>query len=237
MIAKHSSGNLVVCKEGEALELDVSLDMRPDRLAVPLLPSQIRAAVELHDRLEWWKLSERAFRQLREVLPGFEREAVLVKAPVINSLYSTGVMAIWAMAEHIATVMKSPPKDSVVLVEKIARIPSVNKNFYSFASKFAHFFVDAARFAIYDSYARKMVAYHLGKGEANSYRAFSEDIAELQRVAELSCSLRQLDYYLWLAGNYRKWRARGAIGAEVRGLFEDPPAEVRTRLEALLANS
>ena len=206
-------------------------------LAVPLLPSRITAAIWLHKRLEWWKLSEGVLDQLRDDFPGFEPEAVLVKATVINSLYSTNVMAIVPMAEHIVAVMASRPEDPVGLVEEIAKIPSVNRNFYSFASKFAHFFIDEARCPIYDRYARAMVAYHLGKRLANSYRPFAEDIRELQKLAALSCSFRELDYYLWLTGQYREWRAKGAISAEVRALFKDPPPEVRPRLEALLANS
>ena len=244
IIAEHGSGNLVVCKEGEDLELDFSLDVghdpRPDPqldgLAVPLLPSQIEAAGWLHKMLPGWTMTDCAFRQLADAFHGFGPEAALLKATVIDRLYSANVRAIVPMAEHIVAVMENPPEDPVALVEEIARIPSVNRNFYSFASKFAHFFINGARFPIYDSYARSMVACHLGKGEADSYRAFVEDIRELQEVAEMSCSLRKLDYYLWLAGNFRKWRAKGDIGAEVRGLFESTAPEVRAHIEALAPN-
>ena len=59
----------------------------------------------------------------------------------------------------------------------------------SFASKFAHFFIDMERFPIYDFFSLKMVAYHLGRQEltrntAHPYQAFIENINRLVTIQE-----------------------------------------------------
>jgi hypothetical protein len=97
----------------------------------------------------------------------------------------------------------------------------------SFASKFAHFFIDMERFPIYDSYAVKMVAYHLGRhGQDRKteypYKAFIEDLHRLRNNARLSCTARELDHYLWLAGLYQVWLRDpdSPINIEVKKLFE-----------------
>jgi len=218
------------------MQSDIRNETQTERLAVPLLQSQIEAAERLHERLQGWTSAEQALDELREAFPGFTLRDVLVKAAAINTLYFAGVFAIYQMADHIVTVWPRLPEDPVAAVKTIAKMPSVKNNFRAFASKFAHFFIAPERFPIYDSYARKTVAYHLGKAQRDSYPPFFQDICDLQERAGLSCSFRQLDYYLWLAGQYCKWRTKGKkarINAEVRALFDNPPSEVQQELEAL----
>jgi hypothetical protein len=59
------------------------------------------------------------------------------------------------------------------LVERLAFLPKSQErqrqmNHLSFASKFAHFFVDTELFPIYDSFAAKMLIHHLGSARAIS---------------------------------------------------------------------
>ena len=99
----------------------------------------------------------------------------------------------------------------VDFVKKLATLPNIKRKHISFASKFAHFFIDEERFPIYDSYAVKMVAYHLGeqglvRDTDNPYKAFVANFHQLKQVAGLECTTRELDHYLWLAGMFRKWQ-------------------------------
>jgi len=57
-----------------------------------------------------------------------------------------------------------------------------NMDVPEFASKFAHFFIDPDQFPIYDSYAVKMLTYHLnGKGrEGLSYEQFAAGFSALK---------------------------------------------------------
>ena len=195
-------------------------------LAVPLSMSQVEAANRLHGKLLQWQITDRALQALHVNLPGFDIEATLLKVAAVNQLYGTNVYAVMRMAQHITKIMLVADKmEDADLVEKIASLPS--RKHRSFASKFAHFFIDMERFPIYDSYAVKMVLHHLGKqGQDRKteypYKAFVEDLHILRRNAQFSCSIRELDHYLWLAGLYQVWLRNpdSPVNTEVKELFE-----------------
>lgn len=208
-------------------------------LAVPLSISQIEAANRLHGQLLQWQLTDRTLHALHASLPGFAIEATLLKVVAVNQLYGTNVYAVIKMAQHITEVMQDTSgMDDIKLVEKLASLDG--RRHLSFASKFAHFFIDEERFPIYDSYAVKMLAYHLGKdGQAENaaypYRAFIENIHRLKDRAQLSCTSRELDHYLWLAGLHRAWskNREAQINAEVSELFDRLFTENPSELTAL----
>lgn len=181
--------------------------------------------------------TDKAFDLLRRHVPGFYPEAALLKAAAINQLYATNVYALFRMAKHIADVVGNPPSDPVDLVELTAQPPipegEKKRRHVSFASKFAHFFVDPDGCPIYDWYAAQSVSYHLGRGwlspDYADYRVFTRAVLALRQSAGLDCSTRELDHYLWLAGLYRWWLRvgdRATFSRDVRELFEKPSAEI-----------
>jgi hypothetical protein len=195
-------------------------------LAVPLSMSQIEAANRLHAKLLQWQITDQALHVLHVNLPGFDIEATLLKVAAVNQLYGTNVYAVMRMARHITKIMLTACNmEDTDLVEELASLHG--RQHLSFASKFAHFFIDMERFPIYDSYAVKMVAYHLGRhGQDRKteypYKAFIEDLHRLRNNARLSCTARELDHYLWLAGLYQVWLRDpdSPINIEVKKLFE-----------------
>ncbi len=209
-------------------------------LAVPLTMTQIEAANRLHRKLIQWRVTDRALHTLQEDLPGFEIEATLLKVVSVNQLYGTNVYAVVRMAQHVTEVMQDAGgMEDADLVEELATL--TGRKHRSFASKFAHFFIDMERFPIFDSFAVKMVAYHLearelARDSAHPYRAFVENICKLKRYAGLSCTTKELDRYLWLAGLYQSWRRNtvSQINAEVAEMFKSPSPEVTTDLAILL---
>ena len=68
--------------------------------------------------------------------------------------------------------------------------------------------------------------------------AHKQNLLELRKRSGVSASLREMDRYLWLAGQYREWLKRGddaRINGELRGLFEAPPSDTaREDLKALV---
>ncbi len=217
--------------------------MGTESLKVPLHQSHIDAAERLHKRLEGWTTTERAFEELQRVLPDYSRGAVLVKAAAIDRLYSTNVrgQAIHQVVCQIVKVMKGmkmPPEDPVAVVEEIIEAPDVGKHYRSFASKFAHFFIDSKLFPIYDSFCRRQTADHLGRPmrQLESYCDFYQATCELIERSGLSPSLREIDHYLWLAGTYHDFLAgQRKIGAEVIALFQCKSPEVEKDLKILRA--
>jgi hypothetical protein len=196
-------------------------------LAVPLWQLQIDAANRLHEQLSQWQVTDRALYDLHTHLPAFTVEATLLKVAAVNQLYGTNVYAVDRMARHIFGVLQAKDNlDSVGLVEMIATLPE--RTHTSFASKFAHFFIDKERFPIYDSFAEQMIAFHIGsrreiRHKGHPYRAFVQNLATLRELAgsQLSCTNVELDRYLWLAGLYKayKTKANPRINHEVEELF------------------
>lgn len=118
-------------------------------LAVSLTMAQIEAANRLHQQLLQWQITDCALHKLKVQFPGFDRESALLKVTVINQLYGTNVYAVVRMAEHITEVMcQASTMDDVGFVNEIATLSDMKPT--SFASKFAHFFIDEERFPIYD---------------------------------------------------------------------------------------
>jgi len=220
-------------------------------LAVPLTSDQIEAAGRLYLQLQQWRLSEAALDALAERFTGFSEEAVLLKVVTVNSLYGTNVLALSRMAAHINGIL-ARTNVSIAgpeLVEQIALLRGqdgkASKRHHSFASKFAHFFLDHQRFPIMDSYAVSMVKLHLGAENCNQnaetpYIAFVENLSALRRLAGLAATNRELDRYLWIAGAYRIYRKRrdaqrkAEINVELERLFTDPSEAVRVDLNCLV---
>jgi hypothetical protein len=218
-------------------------------LAVPLSADQIRAANRLYDQhLKQWQLADRALETLHKRVPGFDAEACLLKVATLNTLYSTNVYAVVRMAEHVRSEMAKPGAKAVgpELVERLAALPPTEeqegrRRHHVFASKFAHFFIDAERFPLLDSFVLKMLKHHLGKrkyvGDAERpYVRFVAYFDILKRLSDLAIRNRELDRYLWLAGQYREWltNPKVLIGSEVRKLFKGAAGDTAAQLQQLL---
>jgi hypothetical protein len=216
--------------------------------SIPIHSSQVEAAKRLHGRLQQWKLTDESLILLSEQLPGFTPREALIKATVINALYGTNVKAIVPVARHVSGVLQklNPSSLGPELVEILASLPEESgkkyPRFRSFASKFAHFFIDAERFPIMDSYSVRMVKMHLGKGNYapdgdRPYLAFFFNFKALKTDTEYGGSNRDLDRYLWLTGEYFAWQKdhKATINVELRAVFEKPDPETSADLDALIA--
>jgi hypothetical protein len=216
-------------------------------LAVPLPIGKIEAANRLHKRLELWRLTDQALGLLDQRCPSFEPDVCLLKVVAVNGLYGTNLYAITRMAKHAAGVLAGIDRAAAgpEVVERLAKLPAAEgqkhkRCHYSFASKFAHFFLGQERFPIMDSYAVAMLRRHLGRRNysndtTNRYAAFVRNFQELKRLSGFTGSNRQLDRYLWLAGEYAAWKKKpkAAINAEVATLFAHASGETLALLNVL----
>ena len=214
-------------------------------LAVPLTRRQLQAAERLHSRMKQWHVADAALRQVAERFPGFDATACLVKVVSLNGLYGTNLYAIHRMAAHITDVMSlSGVGPDVDLVEQIARVPktatdSKQRHHRSFGSKFCHFFVDAARFPIMDSFAVQTLQRHLGRrniirDDARRYGAFVENLRTLRQLSGLRPSTQELDRYLWIAGaiHARQRDPNVPLNAELAAMMVRPSARADLRVIA-----
>lgn len=202
------------------------------------------AAGSLHSTLTQWRVTDDALSRLQEAMPGFGPEETLLKVVAINALYGTNVFALVRAATHVQTVLGSADLANAgpELVESLANIPTTSfarpKRYVSFASKFAHFFISAERFPIYDSYAEQMLLLHLGpsalRRRERPYEAFVVNVERLKLEYGLRCSYREMDRYLWVAGQYRAYaKGKRMLNTELLHLFENPSAEQRALLRTL----
>ena len=208
-------------------------------LAVPLTSSQLDAASRLHDRMGTWSETDRALEALARRFPDFEHPAVLLKVAAVNQLYGTNLYAVARMAEHITRLMSTEAGHTPDLVDEIAKLPDGERprRHVSFASKFAHFFIDTEKFPIYDSYALRTVRNHLGQSVSApppTYVAFVRSLVRLKELARLGNTLRELDRYLWLAGLHRQWQiSQDRINVEAATLFASSSPDVKADLGLL----
>jgi hypothetical protein len=218
-------------------------------LAIPLESNQIAAAKLLHQRLEQWQMTDTALAALGAQFPGFAPHETLLKVTAINALYGTNVYAVPRLAKHVANVMAQSQIWSLgpELVEQLAVPRSIGdikgRRHYSFASKFAHFFVNPNRYPIMDKYATQMLKLHLGRvhfvaDPDHPYVAFSRCYELLKKEACFTGSNREMDHYLWLAGEFVVWRNNrdAPINGEVRTLFDSPSSEIAAELDALMSS-
>lgn len=217
-------------------------------LHIPLTPEQIKAANRLYHRVPQWKTVDNALDALKQQFPDFDAESVLLKVVAINALYQTNVYAGARMAKHVEDVMGRSDLSSLGLdlVEELAALPPSSnrekpRRHVSFAAKFAHFFIDAERFPIMDSYAVNTINYHLRKADrvqdtAHPYRAFVANFDTPRELSGHDGTPRELDRYLYLSGVYRAWRENPdrKISRAFKGLFENKPQGAAAELEALL---
>lgn len=218
-------------------------------LARPLTQEQLDAATRLHSQLTQWASIDSALATLALAFPQWNQDASLLKVAAINQLYGTNLYAVVRMAMHVSEVMQTadPTTEGIKLVERLANLPKAKgqqrqPRHYSFASKLAYFFIDSGQFFIYDSYVVKMLMYHLGKrnylrDDTQPYVAFIANLKQLQERSGLVWQGRELDRYLWLAGEYHAWLRdpHAPINREVSALFQPPAtSDVARYLAAMI---
>ena len=177
---------------------------------------------------------------------GFDR--VLMMAAAINQLYNAGHPRLIEATKLIVEAKQSgrldPDLDPVDIVETIGLLPLGNapRYYWPFASKFSHFFV-SDRVPLFDRWALIAVEHYAGplyspdRGDLN--RIFVEKLRPLTDPVSPPTS-RQLDWFLWLSGMYRAWKAQDdpeqrkklGISRGVQSMFKEP--ENQQTLELLL---
>ncbi len=170
---------------------------------------------------ERFALSERVVKTVFAQYPGNTSfDNIMIKACVLNTMYSTRINAIDAVARRILSLKIDCRISSAdkTLVNEIAQV-QVNertlRNFYSFASKYCHFHNPA--YPIYDSFVEDMLVHYqikdpfmvLGQGmepktkahickHLDDYGQFSQAMESFKCKYDLqNCSTEEIDHFLW----------------------------------------
>ncbi len=192
---------------------------------------QITAAQDLYEKTEYWRLEDTILTELREKYPSLtDQKLTLIKATLVNSFYNARCSDIEEMTSWIVTQKPELPEiyrniDSNDDIGRALRGKTKGTSQiegYVFASKFAHFFLDAEAFPIYDQYARLLVHFHIDdlneEEQPNSkygkpyerffqfYKKFFRLKQQLEQRDSETYSTKKLDCYLWPAGQYVAWK-------------------------------
>ncbi len=216
---------------------------------VSVAPRQVEAATLIHDsHMPGWAATDRALTLLVQCVPGLDPDAVTLKAAAVDRLYYTRNYrlgdALWRIVEVLGPEPARPAtvEAAIALVEAMAPIEVGDKTrwHWSFASKFAHWFLGDS-LPIYDTWAIRAISHHFGRirWRTTAYRDFAEHVYVLRDASGLQCTTREMDRFLWLSAMYRAWLAaadRGRLGlsGEVVGLLESQEPDALRALAALL---
>lgn len=140
-----------------------------------------------------------------------ELKHILIKCASLNDFYSTNIFSVYPVAKHILELniderLKSYDPLLVSDIQKVS-ISDVEKNFYSFASKYcSHHNPDD--YPIYDSYVDEVLRYFRNKKELSfenvdlkNYDKFKNVILAFRKKFSLQkYTLKEIDRYLWQLG-------------------------------------
>ena len=205
-----------------------------------ILESQVQAAGILFDAMPSYKGTESALWTLAQRLKESTGESCLLKTVAVNGLLNTNLYDVSGMAEHVLQILENPDRENgPPLVDKLAQFKA--RKHLSFASKYAHFFLDAERYPIYDQYVLKAISHHLKCKhiQLTSYVEFFSWYKKLEPLCEPYFGTRELDRYLWLSEAHRRWqtkREKSGLGKEVTRLFGIEEPEIKSALVALLGD-
>ena len=191
--------------------------------------SQVETYLQSWNELENYHLQEDALDKLFFTLCPENKEIsdILLKVAALNDFYSTNIFFVYPVAKHIQSLdidsRLSAGDDSVVKdIQKVTIKDGVEKNFYSFATKYCshHKPLD---FPIYDSYVEKVLCHFRDKDGFASFRTPDlKDYARFKEILIAFCAfygleeynLKQIDKYIWQIGkiffkkNYGKKNAQ-----------------------------
>lgn len=178
------------------------------------------------ETLENYQLQESALNKLFFTLCPLncDIEDVLLKVSTLNDFYSTNIFSIYPVAKHICSLnIDDRLKDGdVTLVRDIqsVTIGNVQKNFYSFATKYCSHH-NPLDYPIYDSFVDEVLRYFRKKegfssfvdSDLKNYIRFKEILMDFREFYGLEkYNLKQIDQYIWQLGkdyfpkNYKKKR-------------------------------
>lgn len=176
--------------------------------------TEVNKYIKKWDSLENYVLQEDALNKLffKTYPKNDDINDILIKASSLNDFYSTNIFSIFPVAKHILELKidERLKNGDTTLVNDIAkiRINNVEKNFYSFATKYcSHHYPEV--FPIYDSFVEKCLMYfykkdkfyEFQKEDLKDYTKFKEVLINFKKYYGIDMfNLKDIDRYLWQLG-------------------------------------
>ena len=177
-------------------------------------PQQVDHYLHAWDALENYRLQEDALDKLFFSLcpRNTEMSDILLKVAALNDFYSTNIFSVYPVAKHIQSLdidarLKAGDVTLVSAIQKVA-INGVEKNFYSFATKYCSHH-NPLDYPIYDSYVDKVLCFFRNQDAFASFR--TEDLKDYVKFKGAlidfrafygleKYNLKEIDKYIWQLG-------------------------------------
>lgn len=175
---------------------------------------QVEYYLKEWDDLEDYRLQEDALNKLfLELCPNNTNPSdVLLKVATLNDFYSTHIFKVFPVAKHIVAldIDRRLEAGDVTLVGDIQKviINGIEKNFYSFATKYCSHH-NPLDYPIYDSYVAKVLRYY---GKRDGFAEFTDsDLKDFEHFKNIliafrsyyglkDYNLKEIDKYVWQLG-------------------------------------
>lgn len=188
-------------------------DTKDDPVPTPSV-EQVEHYLEKWETLENYRLQEKALNKLFfELCPNnTDISDVLLKVSTLNDFYSTNIFSVYPVAKHICSLniderLKAGDASLVKEIQQVA-IGGVEKNFYSFATKYCSHHNPLA-YPIYDSYVDEVLRYFrkldrfadFQNNDLKDFETFKAILIQFRNFYRLdSFNLKQIDQYIWQLG-------------------------------------
>ena len=157
---------------------------------------------------------ERALSKLFTLFPNNDNpEDVLLKVVALNDLYRTGILATSQVANHIFRLnidgeIRAGRPEAVQMIARV-QLGKSTRNNYSFATKYCAWH-NPASYPIYDSFVDQMLWGYKKQDRFDNFHR--QDLCQYDRFTKVmlhfrdyynltSFSIKDIDKFLWLAGN------------------------------------
>lgn len=166
--------------------------------------NSIDTANRIYENLEVWKLARHTItKYFDNNKHNSDKQIVLIKVVLINSLYKTQLSEPISVAEHIFRIkdLDNRLKGDLSIVENIAKCKNRRGkiiNILSFASKFCHFHYKEI-FPIYDKYVCMALKNITGYKDKRDYETFKQNVEEV-KIRLNAKDFEEIDTFLWLYG-------------------------------------
>ena len=175
---------------------------------------QVESYLAKWDTLENYHLQEDALDKLFHKLcpKNTDITDILLKVSTLNDFYSTNIFSVYPVAKHILSlgIDARLKAGDVTLVNDIKQITigGIDKNFYSFASKYCSHH-NPLDYPIYDSYVDVILRYFRNRDAFSSfadsdlkdYVRFKGALIDFRMFYGLQeYNLKLIDRYIWLLG-------------------------------------
>lgn len=204
--------------EAELVRREQSAPINRKKVVEDIVPTPSIEEVEFYlkqwDELENYHLQEDALDKLFLTLcpENNEMSDIMLKVATLNDFYSTNIFSVYPVAKHILSLqidIRLKARD-VTLVRDLQKVTinGVEKNFYSFATKYCSHH-NPFEYPIYDSYVEKVLKYFrdrdgfskFSNDDLKDYIRFKGTLVDFGKFYGLDqYNLKQIDKYIWQLG-------------------------------------